>query len=257
MKGHFHLTCVIMLMATAAVGLPEASQLAELSRLKDPGALGELVLKTSDRLEKISFGPKSTYFAVALELPSTLLPKTYRAKIKSDAVYQVFLGSVTPGQRIPVFSHFLLFSSEDSDETLLRVPEKETSSVFSEAATIMIRSPQSLLSEKDDEKLKGTLFATSGFVKFQKIGKRDEVMNVAFADKRVRFETSRVRLVIQAVVATPFSPGPANLRGKIEFHVFRPSGAEALDIMKKIFSEALQSPLSPVHNKRSLAGQKK
>lgn len=203
---------------------------------------GELLLRRGITPEKIPFGATTGLYGVGFRLTPELLPEPYRTQFAGQTVIQVLLGNSTPGEKVSQFGTLLLVHEPFTQSSRLVVPGN-TKSAEKNAVYVQINSPANLANASDEDRLKSTFFATQGFATITPKGKA-EVVTISFADKRLRFLKNRLKLELNALLATPFNPQSADIKGVIEIALFAPGAEDTKIFLKSVLAETLHSPVS-------------
>ncbi|MBI3293310.1 MAG: hypothetical protein HYZ71_01110 [Deltaproteobacteria bacterium] len=236
----FIIVSLAISLATGATPPSNSTAFTELFNLKQNASLGELSFRRGTTTEKLSFGATTGLYAIGFEVDSTLLPAPYQNQFKGQQVLQIILGNANPGDKLSQFGSFLLVADVSGNQSQLRVPTKDNQSSRN-ALYVQFRSPQTPSNTADEEALKSTFFASSGVGRVDPKGK-PEGLAVSFSDRRLRFSKRRVRVELNTLLATPFNPESADIKGAIELALFSPGSDETTSFLREVLAETLRAP---------------
>lgn len=246
---------LISLLLAAAPAPKLSNMLNELFGIKHNPSIGEFTFTHGSSTEKVTFNSAGGLYAIGFALPSELMPEPYRHQFKGTQAIHVLFGNASPVSTVSQFGSLLFFVDSLGKSAKLKVrshgsaEQTRTPNAF----FAQFRSPTTPATTTDEDRLKGTFFASQGGAKLSPKGIALNVV-AAFTDRRLRFSKRRIELEIDSKMATPFNPEAASLKGSLAFTVFSPGGDDTRAVLKELLHETLRSPLAP-SSSRALTGK--
>ncbi len=235
--------------ATAPDPAPQLRLVEIFSVEQNPGA-GTLEYQSGkDAPEKIVFGAGSGIYALAMAFNGNSLPDQYGKNFKKDTIIQMALGTLKSkleGQ-VPQFSAATLIGPglpTSNARYPVIVPQEGKSNLLKTMALVLFTLPNTPNELNDEQKLRTTFFAQSGYLELQMNGAA-KVVDVQAQGKNLRFKMYPLEMAVNVTLGTPFSAQAATLKGKIQFPLYTPHGKPAQEFTQRIAGESLEGTIKP------------
>lgn len=239
--------------ASAAATAPDPQPSLKLVEIfsveQNPGAGALEYQSGKDPAEKITFGAGSGLYALAMAFNGNSLPDQYGKNFKKDTIIQMALGTLKSKleSQVPQFSAATLIGPglpTSSARYPVIIPREGKSNLMKTMALLLFTLPNTPNELNDEQKLRSTFFAQSGYLELQMKGAA-KVVDVQAQGKSLRFKMYPLEMAVNVTLGTPFSATAATLKGKIQFPLYTPHGKSAQEFTQRIAGESLEGTIKP------------
>ncbi len=238
--------------AAATVPVPADSglRLVEIFSVeKNPGA-GSLDYQAGkEPLEKIYFGSASGLYALAMAFNGAQLPDQYGKNFRQDLIIQMALGTLKSKLdiQVPQFAAATLIG-QGLPQGRTRYPvvlPQEGKTNSSKAMSLLLFAPPKTPNElTDEQKLRTTLFAQSGYLELRRTG-ASKGIEVQAQGKNLHFKVYPLEMKVDVALGTPFNTLTSTLKGKIQFPLYIADGEAAEAFTQRIAGDSLAGTIKP------------
>lgn len=246
----------------AAVPPPSSLRLVEIFSVEQNPGAGFLEYQSGkDPAQKIPFGAESGIYGLAMAFNGKNLPDQYGKNFQKDIIVQVALGTLKSKleQQVPQFAAATLIGGKIPNYRTrypIVVPQANKVNTMKSMSLILFTLPNTPNELSDEQKLRSTFFAQSGFFELQVKGK-PKIVDVQAQGKPLRFKMLPLEMNVNLALGTPFSAQQATLKGTIQIPLYTPHGQPAIEFTQRIAGESLEGTIKGKEAPREVASPKK